>query len=404
MERQPKGRGRLAAVLAAGAGIVLAGLVVRSAFLQNYPLTPAEPPALLAGSDSVRGHRALAALLADPKIERDVLLALLGDARAGLAAAPLDAQSMAATAYAFDRLGQHDKAMQAMELALRRDPRDLLARYWLIGKAQQQGRNADLVRHLDALMRLRPRLTDDLAKAMVVLAKEPGTVPAFADALARRPLWSANFLDQYLREAGHRPAQLQLLTTLAARDRGAVAPRIVGQFATALLAEGRADDALAVYRAFYPQGAPGAALRNPRFADALLPPPFDWTLRDDDNGYARLDGEGAERRLEMVPERAAGVGLATQVVALTPGRWRVAIEGVAGGTPQIALRCVAGQVQSLGSVAGRSAAFDVPARCPLQELALGVASVGYDPGDPLRIAGVTLNRAAPGAAPRVEGQ
>ena len=115
-------------------------------------------------------------------------------AKAALRGNRLDGRAFRILAQVAEAAGQPAKARAFYQQAARWAPRDLPSHVWLFQNALRR-RDAEVaIRHLDALLRLRPALLQPLRLQVEVLAANPETRPVLVKTLHEAPPWRAGFL------------------------------------------------------------------------------------------------------------------------------------------------------------------------------------------------------------------
>ena len=282
-----------------------------------------------------------------------------------------------------------DREAQRLYLQARhRDPRSRAARYFLAERYFRSGRIAPGLVEMAALSRLEPTAAAPFVPALVAYAQTPGAVPQLKAFFRTLPDAEPGILNALAEDARN----ADLVLTLATRAQGAP-QEWQGKLITRLVEAGDYRKAYAVWSRV--SGVRGAAgLYNPQFLDLSAPPPFNWALPNTSEGVAEPAEEG---KLEVLYYGRANAVLASQLLLLPPGSYRLAME-VEGGEAeglQWALRC-AGQEKPFAQLPlrgkGRAeAAFTVPAgNCPAQWLELRGVAGDFPRTAELTIAGLQL--------------
>jgi hypothetical protein len=147
---------------------------------------------------------------------------------------------------------------------------------------------------------------------------------------------------------------------------------------------------------------PGSWIYDGSFSDPKAPPPFNWTLTSSTLGLAEREAGG---RLHIVYYGHDDGFLATQLLVLTPGTYRLFMELL--GEPSRArllnwsLWCDKASVPvgsiTLDAAAAKGWRFEVPKGCAAQWLKLGGSAAEISQPSDVTISGLKLERAASGA-------
>lgn len=311
---------------------------------------------------------------------------VLSRARAALRQNPLSSGAFVGAALALKRLGQDKRAQNAMETALRRDPRDLHARMWLITRSLEHSQFRLTLSHLDALMSLEPTIGYDVARLIIPLLRAPGMVDAFAVQFDKNPAWGPAFLDHARRAPEVAQPLYALMFELAKRrDVGLPKDSVVGVVDSAM-ARGDYAEARLIYGAFFPGTQSKNMLLNNSGLDEIdAPAPFNWTLIPNADVTAMLIVDGELHGLEIHALGGSGADVLSQTLTLPPGNYLIKSTIVTAS-----LKAPASAIWSLdcdrsGLVLGTlvlpsqtrmarrvDGALTVPVGCPVQRLVLTV--------------------------------
>ncbi len=180
-------------------GIVIAWFAIRAAAIGMLGgLGDASNLSLVAQAPSVTD--VTLRRLATGRLDREAALQLDARARNLLAESPLAFNAVFASAMAKAKLGDDAAAERLMRLAIARDPRNRVARSWLVGKALPRRQFDDALTQLDAIMRMQPDLAVPITRVMVGFLVAPGMVEAFAKSAERGAPWMPAFLDAARRD------------------------------------------------------------------------------------------------------------------------------------------------------------------------------------------------------------
>jgi hypothetical protein len=311
-------------------------------------------------------------------------------ARAALRRMPIDQHALAVLALS----AQERNPEQARALMLRAAPlgwRDPLTQLWLFGQYADEGHYAEAIARADALMRT-GRKTPALLAAMRQGTADSGFSAALADALATNPPWRQPYLTSLDELKPPLAPQAALLRELAKRG----APpsfEEAGAFVGRAVKLGDTATAPDFWRGTA-QASGAGLLPDPRFRRI----DSDGAARGGWFGWHRTDIEGLSAETELheatvlTVEQTASGTLLYQTLLLPPGGYRLSLPfTVEDGTPAAGLGwtmvCMAPGNRRLDAAPDQpangarwTAAFVVPADCPVQRLGLrsdgsGLASI-----------------------------
>jgi tetratricopeptide (TPR) repeat protein len=115
-------------------------------------------------------------------------------AERAIAANPLDGRAVRVLAQSVEAGGDGKRAAALYQTAAKLAPRDVQTHVWLLQYALQNRQAQAAVSHLDALLRVKPRLIDSLRPQANALAANPATRAAMVRALSQSPHWRRDFL------------------------------------------------------------------------------------------------------------------------------------------------------------------------------------------------------------------
>ncbi len=244
-----------------------------------------------------------------------------------LAIVPIDAAAVRAHGYADLALDSPERGSQLMQAGAALGWRDTLMQLWLAQRALEVGSAPVAAERIDALLR-RAQLPDALMPQMRATYLVPGGVEAVVVRLADRPRWRQGFFNAIADDAAASvPRTLDFLTRLRAAgvpatadetllirwrlaDRGDVA----GARQVWIASGGRgtiADGGFEALPAQLPAGVPPYAWGTPALPGVRVIPADRGA---GDSGHA----------IQIVSDGLANGTALAQIVALPPGRWRVA--------------------------------------------------------------------------------
>lgn len=376
-------------------GMMLAALVVRSAFVDAYVAQdPAKAaliwpshPAVVLGSGLVEvGSVAAAARPVNPATVRRMLAI---SAKAPLAPEPFLVRGVEARV-----AGDAELALHSFLEARKRDPRSVAARYFLAEHYLEAGQTQQGLAEMSALTRLVPESLKGIAPQLAAFARLPGSAVQIRRLLRDQPQLEPWLLEELAVSPGDAKLALSLWSGRTnAHDRSWQLRLLNG-----LVSAGRFEEARAAWSRFDPRARPVGELIDPRFEGKTMPP-FGWTLSSGAAGVAEPEAGG---RLHILYYGRDDVVLAGQLLMLKPGPYRLAMR-VAGAPPAAkslswVVRCMAPsrEIASIGLAAAKdgelAADFTIPPQgCVAQQLELtGTAPELPEQAD-LTIADLTLS-------------
>lgn len=154
----------------------------RQQWTQALQWRPLQPRAVLGAADAAMGQ--------------DRLDQAAASLRTLVAQEPLEGGAYRRLAQIAARRGEAAASERLYAVAVRRGPRDLPARAWAIQHALEQGRTAEALSHVDALLRLSPRQGEVLLPLLAQMAVEPAFAQSLADTLEAGVPWRTAMLRQ----------------------------------------------------------------------------------------------------------------------------------------------------------------------------------------------------------------
>ncbi len=259
---------------------------------------------------------------------------------------PVTPQALGVLGLSYDARNP-EKARKIMRLANGLSRRDPLVNGWLLRDYARLNDVPRTFRHMGYAAVTRPETQDVYIPALVKALANADAVPVLAPFLASEPPWRGLFWDLARQDAAALPGAIALRRTLAGKQYGmtdiAVSDR---SLLSAALSAGLNSEAAALANDLWAANGgklPAAnrlnLLRNGGFAGAEGLPPFDWTVtsRAEYGGYID-EGRGI---LEISALSGVGGAVASQMVALEPGRYRLTatLDGAPGTTtPDVVVR------------------------------------------------------------------
>jgi pentatricopeptide repeat protein len=231
--------------------------------------------------------------------------------------------------FAMRALEQNDlaRAERLLTEARRRNPRQRLARLALVGTYLQTRRIPEASSEIAVLVRLVPRSSELLVPELSRLAARPDTADAVVAAVGSDPLMAA-----VLAQLARQNVDPDHLLRLAARQ-----PRDPGDASgwqtimlDGLVRRGQVRRAHQIWQRLVGVSGDSALIYDARFQGRPGPPPFNWALSSSGPGVAESAPGGS---LDVEFFGREHVQLASQLLALAPGRYRLSmrVEGDAEG-------------------------------------------------------------------------
>lgn len=366
-------------------------------------LQAGNPRGALAFGDSAAAHAALARTARTSAV-------VAAEARAGLAAAPIDQQLVTLLA----QTTPPAERVRLLQLTAALGWRDPLSQLWLAQSGAAAHEPTMFAQRFDAFARvLNPDALDGL-QVLDAYIRDPAIRAAMVIRLSHPSLWRRVYLGN-LRDDDPQlvAARMDLLDQLART--GAPASRTdLLNFTGRLEATGLDEEAHAAWQRF----ARPAAARNGLLTDETLrfagqqgtTFPWEWTVAPQSGGYVQSDEDDAgEQALHVHSGGGAAGAMLWQQLALAPGRYELRVDARAGSAPlpdtlHWSVACRSGPELIEGAAARRQAAngttryaFAVPPGCRSPRLSL-VAVPGTDDGTSdlwLRRVAVTRAEAEP---------
>jgi hypothetical protein len=373
---------RLTSILVTVAAPLLLYLILRSA-LAGLPTRQAIllPPVSEAGT-----LRRQARDVANPEYKVDQ--PTLGLVNPAAAAEPLAFEPFFVAARAAEQAKDLPRELALLEEARRRRATWLPIRLLLVRAYFNVGRRGDMAKEIDYILRMNEQARMIMLPELVKLLRYGDTRNYVAGMLAVNPPWKADFFNT-ARDRRVPPEIVEELLRLA-KAQGSDTAQEEQLLVTSLISAGRANEARARWLLTLPpaQREPSRFLYNGDFRSGPAGE-FGWTVTALGVGRADLIAAGEQSRMRALYDGGSNAELARQLVALSPGRYRLRVTGrltSAAGAGQLmwAIRChpdgpdlLRMPVAPLGEQDRTiEAAFSVAAGC----LAQSVRLIG-EPGD-----------------------
>ena len=357
--------------------LLLAGQVVRNAavyaFVDTDPVAasrawPSHPDAMIALGMSAIG----AAAHRGQSVRPDVLEQIY----AAAARAPLAAQPYLVRGVQAQLAGDGSAAERAFQAAEWRDPRSLPARFFLADNYLRKGNVQRGLTEFAALARLAPNGVVSVSPYLASYARDPSRWPQIRTLFRTDPELQDPTLQLLAGDAGNSSAILALADRAHRNAQSPWLPTLL----TALVSQGQFAKARAIWEEV--SGArtgPADLLFDAGFADGGPPAPFNWSLTSSTVGLAERQRGG---RLHVIYYGQEDGVLASQLLILPPGHYRLSMNIVGGGRQAAPLRwslaCASAQAPlasaGLDKLAAQPLIFEVPAGCGAQRLELSGSS------------------------------
>ena len=293
--------------------------------------------------------------------------------------------------------GDTAAAEQAFSAARSRNPRSLPARYFLADHYLRQGDAASGLREIAVLARLAPNGVGSLAPYVAAYARQRETWPQLRALFRAEPVLEQAALQALAVDAANANAVLALSTRKSPDS--VWLPSMI----ESLVKAGRYAEARRLWASVSGiQPGSGGLVYDAEFADSKAPPPFNWTLTSSSVGLAeRQRGAG----LHVIYHGREDGALASQLLLLPPGQYRLATAASGSGSRAAGLRWQLWCVNSNKEIAMRALkdmpaegwTFQVPSDCAAQRLELFGSSSDMPQAAELTIRSIRLTREGPNA-------
>jgi hypothetical protein len=219
--------------------------------------------------------------------------------------------------------GNQVLAGRAFIAARDRDPRERGARYFLADHYLRAGNSRDGLSEISALIRLVPASLPQVVPYLAAYARQPGAAPQVRETIRNHALIETELLNKLAAE----PGNLKLIMYLWSGKGGENGRRWQAPLLNSLVAAGHFDEARNSWVRFTGISPPRDQLFDREFA-MVAPPPFGWTLVSGSAGVAEPQPGG---KLHLIYYGRHDLVLASQLLSLTPGKYRFAMK-VAGAS------------------------------------------------------------------------
>lgn len=199
--------------------------------------------------------------------------------------APLHDAPLAMVGLLAVEAGDLSRANDAFSGAFGRNPRNVLARAWMIDRAMGSGHITEAVELVSALFEIDPDKGSTYTNAMISVASQPGGLDALERRLRRDPApppWATSVVAG-LNALWPEPKQLESLNRIT--------PAAQESFLRRVISEQGISTAFRAWRSFLPDRKPdpGSWPYDGRFEGLPGGPPFNWSIH---NSLVELSADG----------------------------------------------------------------------------------------------------------------
>ena len=374
--------------------LAVAAFVVRNAVVQSFAgPNPARAAAAWPGHPSVLLSKGLTEIGVAATRRQPPPPGALADISRAAALAPLSHDPLLVRGITAQQAGDVQLAERAFLAARQRAPREPAPRYFLAQLYLTSGRGGEGLRELATLARLLPHGPASVAPSLAEYARTSGDVSNLRATFRDHPVLEDAVLTELAKDAANADLAVRLASRLQTND--GKAPDWVRGLLPRLVEAGQFEKAHRLW-AIVSGETPLGAVFDPAFRGSSAPPPFNWTLRSDSTGFAETGNNGGLHVYFYGREDSV---LASQLVRLSPGRYRMAmkVSGNPGGMLRWSLTCLPARTElldlSLGAAASSAPAadFSVDPACSAQALELrGSAGETVKEAD-ITISGLTVS-------------
>lgn len=219
---------------------------------------------------------------------------------------------------------QTERARALFEEARHRDPRLVIARYWLFDYYLRAGKYAQGISEAGPIVRLQPSTASPVATILTALLDVPQARPVLAAALRRNPPWRRDFFAQ----VAATPRLRSQAAALLQQDEASGTRGDQETLIRSLLRDHAYDRAHALWVSLLPQAyrARATGLYDGDFAGLPGTAPFNWRLFGMDKGLVERIAVPDLPQHTGLAIRAQGDAvepLAEQTVIVAPGNYRL---------------------------------------------------------------------------------
>lgn len=381
------------AIIVVALALLIAALVIRMAFVDAYASnSPGMAARAWAGHPSVvfaAGLDEIGRTAAAGKPVENVTLdrLLAASTKAPLAPEPFLVRGVQAQIAGDNRIAEH-----AFIEARDRDPRMIVARYFLADLYLKSGQTRRGLAEISALIRLFPQSLGGIAPYLAAYARSPGGAREVKGMVRAHPELEPPLLNALASD----PENFGLILYFWNGQGGDDARGWQERLLNSLMEAGRYELARAAWIRFSPASPQRGELVDPSFTMRSLPP-FGWTLASGPSGVAEPEPGG---RLHILYYGRDDLVLASQLLILEPGAHRLSMQitGASRTARSLAwsIRCLpsSNEIAAIPLKSGALAAtFAVPpSGCSAQRLELIGSSPEFPEESDLTIAGLRLDR------------
>ena len=352
--------------------LAIAFFIVRLALVQSDPsrlidIWPGHPAATLESGLSDVGMNAAAGEPVDPALVRRLLEAS--------AKAPLSPEPFLVRGVQAQVAGDHQLALRAFQAARERNPRNVAARYFLANHYLDKGKVVAGLAEVSVLARLVPQSLPSVAPFLATFARSPGAAPQMKALLRTHPQLESPLLNALAGDAANAGLMLTLWSGRGGEEADLWQSRLLNQ----LVQSGDYVAAHDAWARFAGRTDGRRPLVDPDFSNQKLAP-FGWTLASGPAGVAEAEAAG---RLHILFYGRDDLVLASQLLTLAPGRYKLSVRSEGTPTPARMLawvvKCLPSSNQialiPIGGTAEVSGTIQVPpANCGAQQLELAAVA------------------------------
>lgn len=255
--------------------------------------------------------------------------------------------------------GDQPLALRAFLAARERNPRDIAARYFLADLYLKAGQTGPGLNEISALARLVPQSLPTVAPYLAAYAKTLSAAPQVKAMIKSHPQLELALLNALAGDA----ANARLVSYLWSGRGGEEAKPWQGRLVNGLVGAGRFGEARLAWARFAGIAAEQDRLFDQEFA-TQAPPPFGWMLASGPSGIA--EPQGGE--LHILYYGRDDLVLASQLLTLPPGRYRLSMDVKAGSLTSKSLswavRCLPGSNPIASIPLDRSGPLVAPVNVP----------------------------------------
>ena len=368
--------------------LLLAFLILRVAFVEAFATkNPARAAAIWPNHPTVVLESGLVEVGDKAAAGKPVDQALVNRLMSASAEAPLAPEPFLVRGVQAQLQGNRPLALRSFLAARQRNPRGIAARYFLADLYLKAGMTGPGLSEISTLARLVPQSLPNVAPYLAAFAKTPSAAPQVKAMLDEHPQLEVALLNELAADAGN----AELIGYLWSGRGGEEARPWQGRLVNGLVEARRYREARSAWSRFTGIAAEQDRLFDTEFA-GQAPPPFGWLLASGPSGIAEPQAGG----LHVLYYGRDDLALASQLLTLPPGRYRLSMDVKAGSPAAKSLswtiRCLPGSNMIATISLARSGAVVAPVNipaggCPAQRLELAGAALEFP-----EQAEVTINR------------